>query len=255
MQSATNTPSCLTLDAKNYLANLEMLISQNPAEQQSLDLLKISHHGMALTWLINYDKMLQILQHAITLQVKHLKLRNLNFGLAETIDGVALKTIRQQLRHAKLRKLTFKGCDNSADILHDILAADNNITSLVIRNCNLNLEKLSRLSHWLETNYKLYEIDLSYKTNSQYDPFKTTFQIARRTSREKFSICIHRLKAITDRNQTMHDNCLKAIMLILLAQTSKSTERNGFTFIGRDCTRIIARYVYTTKFCLGWIRQ
>lgn len=252
MTTVTAAPA-LKIDIKHGLKTLDMLVRTISPNDKPPETIKIFHYGMAITRFLNHVDFLQILESIITLRVKHLKLKGLDFDHEEYGQKALSKSVLDQLKTSSLRELSLKGCESLTENLFLIFSAHNNIVTLKIRNCNLHLEKITKLSKFLETNYQLRTIDISHSPRSQFEPFTRCIGQVRQSMLERFDIAVSRLKVITDRNQNMHDNCLNGIRLILLAQKSKF--RNCFTFIGRDCTRIIARYVFTTKFCLTWLRN
>jgi hypothetical protein len=157
----------------------------------------------------------------------------------------------KELPNSKLTGLVVKSCENSMDLLAIILPLRSNLRELRLCDCKLFDEAIERLLHISDLNYHLRKINITYKSGSQYDPFKITGQQSRASRIETLNSTIARLEIITDRNQGMH-NCLAVIMRMLLIQ--KFSTRNWLTLIGRDCTRIIARLLFEMRFDSEWLQ-
>ena len=209
----------LKLDVANCLANLDMLIGGD-----QIDELKICHFGTPLRFTKSLA-IVEIFHHISTLKVKHLKLTNLDFFPSSMSASMPTDSV--------LVQITLSRCANFIDILKRIFLSHAQLTSLTIKNHVFNQQSAKQLAVLLLTNYRLREI------NYELCPYAR-------------GILVETSQEVVNRNQRMHDNCIDAVMTILLAQKSKVLI-NGFKVIGRDCTRIIVKYVLVTKYSLEWL--
>ena len=214
--------NCLKLDAINGLANLEMLIRKDPTDQPRIDKLKFGYFGSLVRFASTLD-MVAIFQHIATLKVKHLKLVNLDFFACNAPTPTQFILSELMLSH----------CSNFIYILRRIFLSHENLTSLTIKNHAFNHQTIGELAKLLQSNFRLRKIDYIHCAYVKGTLIETADEVVRR-------------------NQRMHDNCIDAVMTILLAQKSK-INTNGFSYIGRDCTRIIGKYIVATKCSLDWL--
>jgi hypothetical protein len=236
------------LELKGKTLNSLLGLVQN---HDKIDCLEIVHRGMAIYRRCDLTKILQMFLYAIYLEVKHLKFKALSFDIRAVlfeIERDLSNTLEKELLDCNLRQITFKDCENPIPVVDVLLRSHKQFRGLTIRNCQIGLDDMRGIVRRLKTNYTLRTIDINYSETYRYHPSKGSH-----LGIKHFNEFVTNLQEIATRNQEIHNSCLAAITAILLSQKSKTS--NPFSFIGRDCTRLIAKFVLASDAEPVWLQD
>lgn len=226
----------LSYSPSKHLPELDALISRGGA---TIDTVHVDYINRG-SYAPEIDDFLQLLSKVSVLKVKHLRLRRLNLMILETLG------------QSSLQELTFVMCMNIMPVIELLSQYDRRPTTVNIDNCYLPLNNQKTID-FFTANLTLQDVKITYKSASEYDPYRPNHSMADRevankyqADADRFRAFLQQLKKTTSRNKTLHHNSLKAAYCVLLMQ--KFSRESVFAIINRDVARIIAGFVLDTKF-------
>jgi hypothetical protein len=249
----------MRIHVKGCLATLDQLIETS---KEPIDSVHIVYDGARSTYYMEPTDITDLLCKVVILQVESLTL--IRLGSDPNLIIVSPTTWRDRLlwKHrpvSKLKHLTILGCDDFQGFINLAVTICETVTRLTIHNCRWRHDEQAVLLDYLESNYSLLTIDVTYKHGSDCDPYNfhdseefpaTLAQYQRIANR--FTSFIEEFNQLVGRNRRMDDNCRTAVASILDMQQFKDCP-NYFRFIGGDCTRLIASCVLDSKHDPVWL--